>query len=84
LPSTERGGYPRVKKWKLRSEVGVSLLCRACAAKAALDALNAIVGDTKSDIPTLGFMLLPMHIETKLADMLKGNVTSDLLTDLEN
>jgi hypothetical protein len=64
--------------------VGVSLLCRTCAIKAAREVLDEIEGLRGTNVPTLGFMLLPMHIEASLAEQLRVNVTPEVWTDPKN
>lgn len=58
--------------------VGISLLCRSCAVKLAREMLSEIKGLRGSDIPTLGLMVLPMHIDSNLTEMLKANVTPEV------
>jgi hypothetical protein len=66
---------------EVEPSVGVSLLCRACATRVAREIVDDIEGVRGSDVPTLGFMLLPMHIESTLVEMLRLNVTPEVWTD---
>jgi hypothetical protein len=69
---------------EVQASVGVSLLCRSCATEVARETLDVIEGLKESDPPTLALMLLPMHIESTHAEMLRVNLTPEVLTDSEN
>lgn len=60
--------------------VGVSLLCPQCAIHEARELLEVMDGNLECNIPTLGFMILPLHIESSLAEELRANVVPEVLT----
>lgn len=66
------------------ASVGISLLCRTCATRAVREVLNEIEGKRKPDIPTLALMLLPMRIESTMAEMLRVNVTPGVSANPED
>lgn len=68
----------------MEASVGVSLLCRTCAIKAVRDALDELSGSRATDVPVLGFMLLPMHIGDGFSEQLRANVTPELWVDPDN
>lgn len=60
--------------------VAVALLCREHAFEEVRNALAVCEGTVQSNLPTLGFMLLPMHIQPQLASDLQAEVTPEVWT----
>ena len=69
---------------KVDPSVGVSLLCLNCATKVVREVVDDIEGVRETDVLTLGLMLLPIHIESTLAEQLQINVTPEMSTDPKN
>ncbi|PSH02847.1 MAG: hypothetical protein CXZ00_15250 [Acidobacteria bacterium] len=65
-------------------EVGVTLLCRRCAIDIVEHNLAELDDSIQSDVPTLGFMLLPMRIDPEIAQDLRDEITPELWTDPES
>lgn len=77
------GTYDTVEGGTEYAEAGVAvaLLCREHAFEQVRDTLAVCEGTVQTDLPTLGFMLLPLHIEPKLASELQAEVTPEVWTE---
>jgi hypothetical protein len=77
------GTYDTVEGGTEYAEAGVAvaLLCREHAFEEVRNALAVCEGTIRSDLPTLGFMLLPLHIDPQLASELQAEVTPEVWTE---
>jgi hypothetical protein len=65
----------------MEAGVGVALLCRKHAFEEVRDTLAVCEGTIRSNIPTRGFMLLPLHIEPKHASKPQAEITPEAWTE---
>jgi hypothetical protein len=77
-PGTEGDGEGGTESCE--AGVGIALFCREHAFQQARERIDECEGIVPCDIPTLGFLFLPMHIESELAAKLQAEVTPEVWT----
>lgn len=62
--------------------IGISLLCHQCAINDVRSIVEIFDGNITSEIPAIAFMLLPLHIESRMTKILRANLTPEVCTRL--
>ena len=64
----------------LEGGIGISLLCHECAMNDVRSTVEIFDGNIQSEIPPIGFTLLPLNIESRMAKILRANLTDKVCT----